>query len=145
MNDEDKKRLLSLAEDHVLALTVFGEGRGESIEGKVAIANVIMNRLCDKRWPKTIASVCLQPLQFSCWNDEDPNSKVLLRKSKQGTGYDTDIAWKECLFAARGVINRYVRDNTKGANHYHTKAIKPSWAAKMERTAEIGNHLFYRG
>jgi spore germination cell wall hydrolase CwlJ-like protein len=37
-----------------------------------------------------------------------------------------------------------VPDPTKGALFFHGKGVRPAWARKMDRTAEIGGHLFYR-
>lgn len=145
MTPEDRERLEAIEPSHLMALTVYGEARGEPIEGKIAVAHVINNRIQDNRWPDTLIGVVLQPKQFSCWNDDDPNSKVLIRKSKQGVFYDMAFDWKECMYASHGVIARYLRDNTFGANHYHTQSVSPYWADKMQKTIEIGHHIFYRG
>ena len=67
------------AEILTLARTLYGEARGEPREGIEAVANVILNRVLSNRYPNTIAKVCLQRLQFSCWNDNDPNRKIISR------------------------------------------------------------------
>ena len=63
----------------IMAKTIYGEARGETREGQIAVACVIFNRFRSGKWfsAKTLAGVCLKPLQFSCWNKSDPNSQIL--------------------------------------------------------------------
>ena len=61
----------------VLARTIYLEARGETHEGRIAVAHVIKERTEAKgRWKDTVLEVCLQPWQFSCWNHENPNYLV---------------------------------------------------------------------
>ena len=118
--------------------TVYGESRSEGQFGKRAVAHVIRNRVADPRWPDTIAEVCQQPRQFSCWNEGDPN----LPKLKAA---NPDIM---CLDAI--VDSALNSDPTNGANHYLTRALydsddRPGWADDMQVTASIGGHVFLRG
>lgn len=145
MKPIDIERAMLIEPEHILAITLYGEARGEPIEGKVGVGNVILNRFKDKRWPKTIAEVCIQPKQFSCWNENDPNFPKLHEKLWMLKGIDKDMAWRECLWVAGGILRSYLIDNTKGANHYHTISVNPSWDDKMELTAVIGRHQFFRG
>ena len=58
----------------IMAKTIWGEARGESYSGQVAVAWVIRNRA--ERggwWGNTIREVCLKDQQFSCWNHNDCN------------------------------------------------------------------------
>lgn len=145
MEPAEIERAHLLEAEVILAITIYGEARGEPLLGKIAVGHVINNRMNDKRWPNTIVDVCLQPKQFSCWNENDPNYPTLVRKLWQLKSMDQTYTWKECLFAAVGVLRDYLKDNTDGANHYHTASIHPSWADKMAKTVEIGHHIFYRG
>ena len=63
----------------ILARTIYGEARGEIEEGKRAVGLCILNRYKSKKWfsANTIAEVCQKPLQFSCWNKNDPNCKKI--------------------------------------------------------------------
>ena len=45
---------------------------------------------------------------------------------------------------ARVMLDGGERSLTYGAMHFHTRAVKPSWSNRYERTASIGAHLFYR-
>lgn len=61
---------------HLLARLVNGEARGESYEGQVAVAAVILNRVKSPKFPNTIASVIYQKGQFSCVTDGQFNEPI---------------------------------------------------------------------
>ena len=121
-----------------LARTIWGEARGESREGKEAVASVILNRLKKPtRFGGTIEEVCLKTSQFSCWNDNDPN----LPKLKAVDVNDTNFA--ECLSIAEAAVKGNLADSTVGADHYHTTEVSPDWSKNKTTCKTIGNHLFY--
>jgi len=133
----------------VLDRTIWGEVRGGPFEGKVAVAHVILNRLAEskayrKKYKKvhwqgeTIADICKKKWQFSCWNPNDPNYKKLLKVN------ETDSVFVICGAASRGALSGIYPDPTAGATHYHTKAVKPTWAVGQTPTAKIGQHIFYK-
>ena len=121
----------------VLARTLWGEARGETQAGREAVAAVIVNRAARRKM--TIASVCLFPLQFSCWNLKDPNRGRLIAVT------DSDGVFAECLAIAEMAVLGALDDATDGADHYFNPAlVRPAWAAAMTKTASIGHHDFYR-
>ena len=130
-------------DDLIVAATIWGEARGEGIEGMKAVANVIRNRANSLN--KTPKDVVLQKKQFSIWNDTTTDNflnkinKSTLKNPKDGS------AWEN----AQNIVKNYVKtkgsDNTKGAQFYHTISIKPSWDySKLKYTTTIGNHKFYK-
>jgi N-acetylmuramoyl-L-alanine amidase len=134
-----------MAEDtDTLARTIWGEARGESLAGKEAVANVVMNRVeqAQKRgemwWGNSITEVCLKKYQFSCWLENDPNYFKL-----RAVGSD-DPNFATCLRIARRAVQGTLNDNTNGADHYHASYVAPKWADRCTPVAEIGNHLFYK-
>ena len=64
----------------ILARTLWGEARGESLAGQIAVAWTIRNRVNDGKakswWGEGYAGVCQKPYQFSCWNKNDPNYRL---------------------------------------------------------------------
>jgi spore germination cell wall hydrolase CwlJ-like protein len=123
----------------VLARTIWGEARGEGSTGMQAVANVITNRVNGAAWyGATFEGVCKKPYQFSCWNANDPNA------SKCATVTENDRYFVQAKTLAEIAVAGNLRDITGGANHYHTKGVKPSWADASKITAEIGNHIFYK-
>lgn len=129
----------------VLAKTIYGEARGEGVSGMEAVACVILNRVKVALnhggkywWGNDIKSVCLKKYQFSCWNENDPNSRVL---SKDLSG---NSVYMLCEAVASRAIKGCIPDQTGCATHYHTKSVKPKWAENQVPTAVIGHHLFYK-
>lgn len=127
----------------ILARTIFGEARGEILSGQEAIANVVLNRVAYSKtkgnywWGNTICSVCLKPQQFSCWNYNDVNRKLLEQDLSANKSYI--ICRRIALRALGGIL----RDNTDGATHYHLRGLRPKWSIGKIPCAEIGNHIFY--
>jgi N-acetylmuramoyl-L-alanine amidase len=126
----------------VLARTLYGENRGNGIAGMQSVAWVILNRARDPadRWPKTIAGVCKQRAQFTCWSPNDPNAKVCAAVDER------DDSYVEALFAATSVLSGQVVDPTLGSDHYFAVGMKarPSWAETMDFKVRLHGHLFYR-
>ncbi len=129
----------------ILARTIFGEARGESIQGKRAVAAVVMNRVRRARrasavtywWGNDTINVCQKPWQFSCWNPGDPNREKIEAVTSKNRAFQT------CLKVAKEAAANQLADPTGGATHYHAKSVRPPWARNRTPSAEIGNHLFY--
>lgn len=129
----------------ILARTLWGEARGESLAGQIAVAWTIRNRVFDGKdrswWGEGYAGVCQKPYQFSCWNKNDPNY-VYLSGAKA-------IPFRELAqaqIAADQVMSGKVPDPTGGATHYYatTMRVAPAWAAKAKQTLKLGHHLFFK-
>lgn len=132
--------IFNAADFDILARTIFGEARGQSFEGQVAVGWVIRNRTArPRRFQPTVASVCLAPKQFSCWNRDDPTFVRMV------TVQTPDPAYVSALAAAGMVLTDRVSDPTGGADHYFAEYIQtPSWAKAMKQTAKIGAHVFFK-
>lgn len=129
-----------------LARTIYGEARGESLNGKQAVANVIRNRVryaaassaAARRFGKGYEGVCRKPWQFSCWNLTDPN------RAKINSVTVKDATFRECLALAAATVNGTLTDNVAGATYYHTTAVSPAWARGVKPILRIGTHVFYQ-
>lgn len=123
---------------HILARTLYGEARGESAAGQIAVAQVVFNRVTDRllRWRRTVAGVCLQEHQFTCWSPGDPNRDRMLAAD------ELDLA--DLYALALGAASH--PPLVAGANHYLTtrlaKAAPPSWYDPGKVVAKIGRHVF---
>jgi len=128
-----------------LARTIAGEARGESFAGKIAVGKSIVNRFrISHRSESTIAGVCTEPYQYSCWNTKDNNRAVIEKMSF------VELMDLGCIAAALAAMDPSHLDETKGSTHYHTVkapkgAIKwpPVWAEGHKPAIQIGNHYFY--
>ncbi|MCF6272930.1 MAG: cell wall hydrolase [Rhodobacteraceae bacterium] len=121
-----------------LAEALYFEARGEALIGQIAVAEVILNRVDSERFPSSICSVVQQgaerrnACQFS-YNCDGNDERI---------GSSTTYERLEKLAAV--MIGGRERKLTDGALFYHANSVTPRWAAKLERTAVIGAHLFYR-
>lgn len=138
-----------LTEAQIMALTIYGEARGESREGKIAVGSVILERVDHREWDgNTIHEVCLMPYQFSCYLPGDPNFQALrLIAQDWETKAMRSMAMSECYQVAVGLIDGTIPRTPiiaeRNCCQYKTKAAKAAWADKMERVAVIGHHEFY--
>ncbi len=147
MKPEDVIKQISDLE--VLFLTIYGEGRGEPVEGQIAIGNVIHNRLRKAVAGTTYKDVCLADKQFSCWNQDDPNFPLLIEIGERlilGENI-TDIVLRQCICVSRGIRDEEILDNTHGALNYMTTQLfhspkRPAWAINAKVVRPIGNHSF---
>jgi cell wall hydrolase len=120
-------------------LTIWQEARGEDHAGRVAVAEVIRNRMTLKYASDgTAEGTVLRPYQFSGWNTKDPNRLACAKvDAMDPVVMDCAKAWEESATS----------NLTKGAVLYLNPAIVsplPNWAKQENRTAIIGQHHFYR-
>lgn len=115
-----------------LAMNIYQEARGESNQGKMAVAAVTMNRVKDKRYPNTICEVVWQPKQFS-WTGL--NVKYHSPKNLK--------AWAQALELAKLFMDGANWSGVGSATHYHAITVTPSWVDKKQLVGRYGNHLFY--
>ena len=119
--------------EKIVAITILAEARGEGDKGMYAVAAVIAQRSNERKL--TPSQVCLQRLQFSCWNGKGVKDLEHLLKVPQA---------KYALLLARNV-SLLSREYVGFANHYHNNKIKtPYWAKGKKPVKVIGNHLFYK-
>lgn len=122
---------------YLVALCCWREARGESKDGWRGVIHVIRNRaLHPGWWGSGYEGVVLAPMQFSSFNHGDPNADKLPPPN--------DGLFSQILQVTSNIMSGDDEDLTGGATHYHTRNVFPEWAAKMQQTAEIGQHLFYK-
>jgi N-acetylmuramoyl-L-alanine amidase len=133
-----KNTMRIITDDMIAQLNIWMEARSEPFEGKVAVAEVMLNRLKKGSYGKTITDVVLAPYQFSGWNTKDPNRIKAMKLD------DTDSAYLEC---ARAWQTAKTGTNfAKGALlYYNPRAVEkdPIWATSQNFLITIGNHNFY--
>ena len=106
-----------------IAEVVAGEARGEELDGQVAVAWVLRNRVGNPGWwGTTWQEVARQPFQFARYLNLTP----------------------ELFAVAMDVYCGVVDDPTDGATHFFSGKDEPGWAKELQHTIDIGNHHFYR-
>lgn len=123
---------MTLLDRFLLALCIWREARGETTLGKRYVADTILNRVHDKRWPGTVRDVVLQPWQFSSFNKSDPNAVQFPHE---------DATWTDCVRAADAAI---AGPAVLCANHYHVHGLDPEWRDETKIVAVEGHHVFYK-
>lgn len=121
--------------------TVWGEARGETIQGQAAVAHVILNRARIPCWWGWEAwEVCHHPMQFSCWNHDDLNFLKLVNLLPRGI----DLAGISNLVDK--VCDGLIVDPTGGATHYKVTGTPATWdkATIGINPVIIGHHSFYK-
>lgn len=147
----DAQIIEALDDEQAMTLTIFGEARGEQIEGKLAVASVILNRLAKpQRYAPTVKDVCLQPKQFSCWNGGDANYEAILAMAQRLLSHllGADLDGKslaECQYLSHGILQAILKPRVYEATHYLTRDLyysthRPNWATG--NPVFIGNHVF---
>lgn len=122
-----------------LSLNVYHEARDQPLEGQIAVAHVVLNRVKSHRYPNDICSVIGQgsekgvgKCQFSWFCDG---------KSDKPQEY---IPWVNAQQVSWLVIKGEYKDNTDGATYYHANYVNPFWSSYLQETKTIGIHIFYK-
>ena len=130
--------VFSEAEQRCLAAGIYFEARGEDVRGQAAVAQVILNRVRNPTYPKSICGVVYQndswrnrcQFSFACDGIKD---RV---RSPQAWNIAEEIA----LATTAGKI---WFPEVGSSTHYHATYVRPHWARSMRKVGRIGLHVFY--
>lgn len=121
-----------------LAINIYREAGIESFEGKVAVAQVTLNRVDDPRFPKDVCSVVYQKNVYM--------QKVVCQFSWHCMGNmrkPNDAVYRESYAVAKKVLLEGFRlDGLEDALYYHAVYVNPAWP--HDKITKIGNHIFYK-
>lgn len=121
------------AEMRCLAGAVYFEARGEPLTGQLAVAQVIINRTEDGRFPRSYCGVVAQPGQFSFMHGSQ------MPAIRTGTA-----AWDRAVAIARIAHQGMWKSEAGAAVFFHAKYVRPGWSQRKTRLAQIDTHIFYR-
>ena len=130
-------KVISPAELKCMAENIYFEAARESLVGKIAVGQVVLNRMKSPNYPKTICGVVHQKNGTTCmfsWTCEEPKEIV------QGN------SWKQSQQVAQELLSKSSEntlDITEGSTHFHGIQINPGWN-NLKPTAKIDGHQFYR-
>ncbi|PKP64394.1 MAG: cell wall hydrolase [Alphaproteobacteria bacterium HGW-Alphaproteobacteria-7] len=116
-----------------LAGAVYFEARGEPLAGQLAVAQVIINRSEDNRFPRSYCGVVAQPGQFS-----------FMRGSRMPAIRTGTTAWSRAVAIAEIADKGLWESEAGDAVFFHAKYVRPSWSHRKTRLAQIDTHIFYR-
>jgi len=124
-----------------LAINVYREAGHEPFEGKVAVAQVTMNRVKSNKFPRSVCAVVYQKsrftervvCQFSWYCDSKHRNRPI-----------DEEAYEESYRVAKMVfLEDFKLESIENALYYHADYVNPNW--KLKRIAKIGTHIFYEG
>ena len=116
-----------------LATAVYFESMGESLEGQLAVAEVVINRAESGRYPASWCAVVKQKAQFSfVRNGSFPRINV------------GSEAWRKAKAIAVIAANNLADAVPSDVLWYHADYVSPSWGRRLSKVEKIGAHIFYR-
>jgi spore germination cell wall hydrolase CwlJ-like protein len=121
-----------------LASAIYYEAAAERIEGQMAVAQVVLNRVRHPAYPRTVCGVVYQgqerstgcQFSFSC---DGSMARV-----------PSDALWTRLRALARSMLSGSVYQPVGWATHYHTDWVLPAWSAKLDKVRVEATHLFFR-
>jgi N-acetylmuramoyl-L-alanine amidase len=120
-------------ETNCLATAVYFEARGESLEGQLAVAHVVMNRAASGRYRSDWCGVVKQPAQFS-----------FVRHGEFPYIDTNSAAWQKAEAIAELAAANVVPSVSSDVLWYHADYVTPTWRHSLQEVQQIGAHIFYR-
>ena len=120
-----------------LAKNIYYESASETYEGKLAVAQVTLNRVNSPQYPKDVCGVVYQKTQGTCQFSWTCNNADTTTKNK--------YQWEESLLIAKRALTQPLLHDIiakTNALYYHANYVNPGWN-KTKVVARIGNHIFY--
>jgi N-acetylmuramoyl-L-alanine amidase len=129
-----------------LAMNIYHEARDQPLLGQIAVAEVVINRVNDPRYPNTVCEVVREgptykyrpglpvrhKCQFSWWCDGKSDKPR------------NEEAWMKAIDVADLVLTDKVGINVVGkSTHYHAYYVRPAWAKTKRKVVRIEDHIFY--
>ena len=133
-------------EYHCLASNIYWEARNQHLLGKIAVAQVTMNRVEGSRYPNTICGVVTQTRYY-------PSGRIDLHSCQfswycDGLGDEPVETWgfsyEESFELAVLFLEERPDDFTDGSTHYHSIRVNPVWMTSLDRVVQIEDHIFYK-
>lgn len=145
---------------YCLAQNIYFEAKSEPLAGQYAVADVVLNRVNDTRYPNTICEVVREGPIKESWKTKQhadlPDDQRIYHPiknrcqfswycdGKADTIRDSD-AWRTAQIIAYKIVHTdKMRGITEGATHYHADYVSPKWASKIQLVGSISTHIFYR-
>jgi spore germination cell wall hydrolase CwlJ-like protein len=136
LNLSYEKKQAVLREVECLARNIYFEAGGEPRAGKIAVAEVTMNRVKSRQFPRTVCGVVHQKTRGTCqfsWVCE--GKKNVYRNSP---------AWNESIKIAENIlISKHHYGIIGSAKYFHATYVEPEWAESKRVIKKIGQHIFY--
>jgi len=140
-------------DEYCLALNIYHESRSDNLAGQYAVADVVLNRVNDSRYPNTVCEVVYDGVVSDWGLEQDPPVKIMVRNKCQFSWFcdgkpdepKSPDLWRTAQLVAYYILQfERMRGITEGATHYHATYVNPSWSKTLDPIGRIGEHLFFR-
>jgi spore germination cell wall hydrolase CwlJ-like protein len=121
-----------------LTMAIYYEAANQGDVGEAAVAQVVLNRVRNPAFPKTVCGVVFQGSNLPTGCQFTFTCDGSLNRQPDPAG------WKRAGLIAQQALNGYVEPLVGDATHYHTVWVVPYWQSTVEKVAQIGAHIFYR-
>jgi len=118
-----------------LATAIFFEARNETIDAQRLVAEVVINRVEDHRYPSTVCGVVFETKQFSFTHDGKSDNM-----NKYSTFFDAQAQVQAKEIAKELLANPVT---SISSTHYHTAKVDPFWSDIFTLDGRYGTHVFY--
>ena len=149
--DQNETEQSIFEREHCMAEAIYFEAGNQPLVGKIAVANVILNRVYSIDYPDSVCDVVHQGPVRESWKK---NGVFYPIKNKCQFSYYCDgrsdipkfgPTWEDCLMVAEWALqDEWFIDQVEGATHYHASYVHPNWADYMQRVVQIQDHVFYK-
>lgn len=120
-------------EQSCVATAVYFESQGESLEGQLAVAQVVLNRAASGQYPTSLCAVVKQKAQFS-----------FVRAGRFPRIDQNCESWRKAQAITRIATRKLASTVPTSVLWYHANYVAPSWGRRLTRVHQIGAHIFYR-
>ena len=128
-----------------MALNIYYEARGSNLADRAAVADVVLNRVLDTRYPDTICEVVKEGLQDANGNMRRNKCQFSWYCDGKADNPQDEDRWTDAQMIAWNIVQEgKYRGLTEGATHYHATYVDPRWASTLQLVGRIGAHIFYR-
>ena len=121
-----------------LTLAIYYEAANQAPDGQAAVAQVVLNRVRNVHFPKSVCGVVFQgsALPTGCQFTFTCDGSLLRPPSV--------VLWRNAQYVSQRALDGYVQKQVGLATHYHTIWVVPYWQSSVLKVGQIGAHVFYR-
>lgn len=120
-----------------LTQAVYYEAGFEPVEGRRAVAQVVLNRMRHPAFPKSVCGVVYQ-------GSGSPVCQFTFVCDGSLYRAPAAAAWRQARSVAEAALAGHVERSVGSATHYHADYVAPRWAPMLTKIAKLGAHIFYR-
>jgi spore germination cell wall hydrolase CwlJ-like protein len=122
-----------------MTAAIYYEAGFESVDGQRAVAQVVINRMRNPLFPKTVCGVVFQG------SDKTTGCQFTFTCDGSLARKPADAAWdRSRKVAEAALLHGYVMKKVGNATHYHADYVAPYWSPSLVKVAVVGQHIFYR-